>query len=368
MRVPLEWLAEYCDPGLDVRKLGERLAMTGTEVDRIHHHGVANLNSFVVGRVLEASRHPDADRLTVCRVQIAEGEETQIVCGAPNVAAGQTVAVARPGSVMPDGTKLKQAKLRGQASNGMILAEDELGIGMDHAGTMVLPGDLTPGDPLEGVLPLATDVLELDITPNRPDCLAVYGVAREAHAATGAELAPPPWQDDPGSTDSGAADLGVQISVEAPDLCPRFTARAYDDGKVRVSIDGNLIDADVAIAVQRGTNVTELSHEIQRRVGVGMLLRRQHAPHDEVVELAHAVVLDAVDLRAGHRQPRRELLDGHVRRAVLVQPLDGDPHPNCSRKRVSLSKSSRRSGTRCLSIAMRSMPMPKAKPWMRLGS
>jgi phenylalanyl-tRNA synthetase beta chain len=179
MRVPLEWLHDYVRPELDVRELATRLALTGTEVDRLHHHGVAALDAFVVGRVVEAGPHPDADRLTVCRVEVAAGEETEIVCGAPNVAAGQTVAVARPGAIMPDGTTLRKAKLRGVVSAGMILAADELGLGTDHAGIMVLDdlldggGDLAPGTPLVEVLPLATDVLELEITPNRPDCLGV---------------------------------------------------------------------------------------------------------------------------------------------------------------------------------------------------
>src|SRR6516164_4789255 len=127
MRAPLEWLHEYCRPELDAAALADRLAMTGTEVERLERHGVAALEHFIVGRVLEASEHPDADRLTVCLVDIGDGEPSQIVCGAPNVRAGQTVAVATPGAVMPDGTKLKVAKLRGQESNGMILAEDEVG-------------------------------------------------------------------------------------------------------------------------------------------------------------------------------------------------------------------------------------------------
>ncbi|HWI08391.1 MAG TPA: hypothetical protein VNT54_12860, partial [Solirubrobacteraceae bacterium] len=224
MKVPVEWLHEYCAPDLPVGELATRLAMTGTEVDRILHHGVGALEHFVVGRVLSADQHPDADRLKVCVVDVGGGQRSQIVCGAPNVAAGQTVAVAKPGSVMPDGTRLRKAKLRGQESNGMILAEDEVGIGSDHAGTMVLEDGLEPGMPLAGLLPISTDVLELEITPNRPDCLGVYGVARETHAATGAPLAPPPWEDDPGSFETG--DVGVQIAVEAPDLCPRGEARA----------------------------------------------------------------------------------------------------------------------------------------------
>src|SRR3954451_17423421 len=197
MLLPIFWLEDYIDPKLDLKRLEDRLTMTGTKVERAYTHGVTALEHFVVARVLGAHRHPDADRLTVCTVALGEGETTQIVCGAPNVAAGQVVAVARPGAVMPDGTKLKRAKLRGVESDGMILAEDELGIGTDHFGIIVLDDDLVPGTPLADVLPIATDVLELEITPNRPDCLGIYGLAREVHAATGAPLAPAPWEGVP---------------------------------------------------------------------------------------------------------------------------------------------------------------------------
>ncbi|HET8952865.1 MAG TPA: phenylalanine--tRNA ligase subunit beta [Solirubrobacteraceae bacterium] len=226
MRLPLLWLHDYVDPGLGAEALAERLAMTGTEVDRVHRHGVGALEHFRIGKVLSAERHPDADRLTVCVVDVGEAEPHQIVCGAPNVAAGQTVAVASPGAIMPDGTRLKKAKLRGQTSNGMILAEDEVGIGTDHDGTMVLPDELAAGAPLADTLPIATEVLELEITPNRPDCLSIYGVAREVHAATGAPLAPPPWSEDPGTP---GAVAGAEVVVEDPDLCPRFTARLFED-------------------------------------------------------------------------------------------------------------------------------------------
>ena len=229
MRVPLEWLNEYADAGLSAHELGDRLTMTGTKLEAVHRHGVGAVEHFVVGRVLEASQHPDADRLTVCQVEVGNGETRGIVCGAPNVAAGQIVAVAGPGAIMPDGTKLKKAKLRGIESHGMILAEDELAIGTDHAGILVLDATLEPGTPLADVLPLETEVLEFEITPNRPDCLGVYGIAREVHATTGADLAAPPWADDPGS--EGAID-GVSVEVEVPDLCPRFTARVFEDVKI----------------------------------------------------------------------------------------------------------------------------------------
>jgi phenylalanyl-tRNA synthetase beta chain len=263
LRVPVDWLKQYADPGLPIDALEERLTMTGTKVEAVHHHGVDALERFVVGKVLEAQRHPDADRLTVCEVDVGDGGPQQIVCGAPNVAAGQTVAVARPGAVMPDGTELGVAKLRGVESNGMILAEDELGIGTEHAGIMVLNGDLQPGTPLETVLPIATAVFELEVTPNRPDCLAVYGVAREVHAVTGAPLAAPPWAEDPGTP---GPIQGAEVRVEAPDLCPRFTARVFDD--VRIGPSPAWLKARLMAAGQRPiNNVVDITNYVMLLVG-----------------------------------------------------------------------------------------------------
>ncbi|HEX5898099.1 MAG TPA: phenylalanine--tRNA ligase subunit beta [Solirubrobacteraceae bacterium] len=266
MRVPVEWLSEYADAGLPVGALEERLTMTGTKVEAVHHHGVDALERFVIGRVLEAGRHPDADRLSVCVVDVGDGGPQQIVCGAPNVAAGQIVAVARPGAVMPDGTKLGVAKLRGVESNGMILAEDELAIGTEHAGIMVLDAELEPGTPLSGVLPIATEVLELEVTPNRPDCLAVYGVAREVHAATGAPLAPPPWAEDVMPAHPPGEVAGVEVVVEAPDLCRRFVARAFED--VTIGPSPPWLKARLMAAGQRPiNNVVDITNYVMLLVG-----------------------------------------------------------------------------------------------------
>ena len=235
MRLPLDWLHEYCRPELETAELARRLTIAGLELERVERHGVGTPEAFVVGRVLEAGPHPDADRLSVCTVDVGAGEPAQIVCGAPNVAAGQTVAVARLGAVMPDGTQLGTAKLRGVESRGMILAEDELGIGPDHDGILVLAenGDgPAPGTPLADVLPIATEVLEFETFHNRPDTLGVYGLARETHAVTGAALAPPPWETDPGAAGEPG---GIGIDVQCPDLCPRFTARVFDDVTVAPS-------------------------------------------------------------------------------------------------------------------------------------
>jgi phenylalanyl-tRNA synthetase beta chain len=267
MRLPLLWLHDYCDPGLPAAELATRLALTGTEVDRVHAHGVTALEHFRVGRVLQAEQHPDADRLRVCIVDVGEGEPHQIVCGAPNVAAGQTVAVASPGAVMPGGLKLKKAKLRGQESNGMILSERELELSEEHDGIAVLATDAPPGTPLADVLPIATDVLELEITPNRPDCLGVYGVAREVHAATDAPLAPPPWQDDPHPPGDGVA--GFSVEVRSPDLCPRFTARLFED--VTLGPSPYWLKARLMAAGQRPiNNVVDITNYVMLLTGQPM--------------------------------------------------------------------------------------------------
>jgi phenylalanyl-tRNA synthetase beta chain len=312
MRVPLEWLSEYCDAGLSAQELGDRLTMTGTKLEAIHHHGVSGLEHFVVGRVLAREQHPNADRLSVCTVDVGEGEPRTIVCGAPNVAAGQTVAVAKPGAVMPDGTKLKKAKLRGVASEGMILAEDELGIGPGHAGIMVLDDGLAPGTPLAEVLPISTDVLEFEITPNRPDCLGVYGIAREVHATTGAPLAPPPWAEDPGT--SGPVE-GVSVAVEVPDLCPRFTARVFED--VTVAESPAWLKARLMAAGQRPiSNVVDITNYV-------MLLTGQPL---------HAFDLDRVAgqrlvVRAARAGETIETLDGQTRTLeageIVIDDADG---------------------------------------------
>jgi phenylalanyl-tRNA synthetase beta chain len=286
MRVPLFWLHDYCDPGIGLAELEHKLTMTGTKVEALHTHGVTALEHFLVGRVLSAERHPDADRLTVCTVDVGTGDERTIVCGAPNVKAGQIVAVAEPGAVLPDGTTLKAAKLRGVESAGMILAEDEVAIGPDHDGIMVLDPELRPGTPLADVLPIHTDVLELEITPNRPDCLSIYGVAREVHAATGAPLTPPPWTTDPGSP----GDVpGVSIDVQDAELCPRFTARLYED--VTIGPSPEWLKARLTAAGMRPiNNVVDITNFVMLAAGQPM-----HAFDFDLVSGGRLVVRRALD-------------------------------------------------------------------------
>ncbi|MGI8594233.1 MAG: phenylalanine--tRNA ligase subunit beta [Solirubrobacteraceae bacterium] len=296
MLLPRFWLEDHVAPPLSTPELVEALDLSGTAVERVLRHGVGSPERFVVGSVLDAERHPDADRLTVCRVEVGEGTVQQIVCGAPNVAAGQTVAVALPGAVMPDGSTLGTASLRGVGSAGMILAEDELGIGTSHEGIIVLDGGAVPGTPLAELLPIATDVLELEITPNRPDCLGVYGVAREVHAVTGAPLGPVPWHEDPGTP----GDVnGIGVVVEDPDLCPRFTARVFED--VTIGPSPEWLKARLTAAGQRPiSNVVDITNYV-------MLLTGQPL---------HAFDLDRV---AGGRLVVRRAREGEE-----LATLDGD--------------------------------------------
>jgi phenylalanyl-tRNA synthetase beta chain len=251
MRVPFSWLSEYCDPGMEPAKLADRLVMTGTEVERLDQVGPPSAEGFVVGKVTTREKHPKADRLSVCRVDTGDGERV-IVCGAPNVDAGQTVAVVLPGATMPGGMKIRKAKLRGVPSEGMILSAAELEVAEEADGIMVLDEGPAPGTPLSKVLPLGEAVLEIEVTPNRTDCFGVHGVAREVHAITGAPLAADPWAEDAPAEGEGEASDYASVTVEVPELCPRFTARVFTD--VEIGPSPLWLQARLAAAGQRPIN------------------------------------------------------------------------------------------------------------------
>jgi phenylalanyl-tRNA synthetase beta chain len=312
--VPNSWLRSYCDPDLSVEDLADRLAMHSIEVERISHVGAPSAESFVVGKVLSVESHPDAERLSVCEVDAGEGGRT-IVCGAPNVAAGQTVPVALPGAVMPDGTKLGKAKLRGVESDGMILSEAELEIGDDAAGIAVLDDGVAPGTPLGEVISVSEPVIELEPTSNRVDCFGIYGVAREVHAITGAKLAEPPWEEDAAATGDGEVSDYASVTVEVPELCPRFSARVFTD--VRIGPSPLWLKARLIAAGMRPiNNVVDITNYV-------MLLTAQPL---------HAFDLDkvpdgALTIRTAKQGERMTTLDGVERTfdddAVLVCDRSG---------------------------------------------
>jgi phenylalanyl-tRNA synthetase beta chain len=235
MKIPVSWLREYVEVAATTREIAEKLAISTFELERISYRGVAdvdgNLGRFLVGRVLEAGKHPNADRLQLCSVDVGESEPRQIVCGAWNFGEGATVAVALPGAVLPGGVKLEQAKLRGAVSDGMILSERELEIGQDHSGIIVLATPYDPGTPLSDVLPLGEEVIEAETSFNRPDLLSIYGIAREVAAVFNAELKPMPGREPEPPTDPEPVD----VKVEDPVGCPRYIGRVFRDARIAPS-------------------------------------------------------------------------------------------------------------------------------------
>jgi len=231
LRVPVSWLRDYVAVEMPLGELAERLSVASAEVEGIERRGVAdtdgNLGLFRVGRVVEAGKHPNADRLQLCRVDVGEGEPRQIVCGAWNFGAGATVAVALPGAVLPNGLQLEQRKVRGELSDGMILAEDEVDLGTDHSGIIVLP-EGEPGTPLSDVLPLVDDVLLVESTGNRPDLLSIYGIAREVAALYDLPLSAMPGGQSPEPVPNGQVD----VAVEDFNGCPRYIGRLFRDVSV----------------------------------------------------------------------------------------------------------------------------------------
>jgi phenylalanyl-tRNA synthetase beta chain len=265
MLVPLSWLRDYVAVDAAVEELADRIGISVAGVERIIRHGVpdldGNLGLYRVGRVLQAGKHPNADRLQLCSVDVGEGEPRQIVCGAWNFGEGATVAVALPGAVLPDGRKLERAKLRGTVSDGMILSELELELGTDHTGILVLQDPWEPGTPLADVLPLGDTVLELETTPNRPDLLSVYGVAREVAVLYDAELAPPPGAD-PDRDGDEPVDIGIDDFMG----CPRYIGRLFRE--VRIAPSPPWLKARLSAAGMRSiSNVVDVTNYVMHALG-----------------------------------------------------------------------------------------------------
>jgi phenylalanyl-tRNA synthetase beta chain len=301
MRVPVAWLRDYVSFDMPLPELGELMSMRGTKLEALHRRGVPRgLELYRVGRVLTREQHPNADRLSLCTVDVGDGDPRSIVCGASNFEAGATVAVALPGAVLPDGTELRVAKLRGVESHGMMLSERELDLGQDQAGIMLLPDDWPVGDALIDHLAIADDVLEFEITSNRPDCQNVYGIAREVSAALDTDLAPWPGAE-PAAEGSGTADDHVTVRIEAPDLCPRWAGRVFTD--VKVGPSPLWLKARIAAAGMRPiSNVVDITNYVMLAIG----------------EPTHAFDLDKV---AG-----REIIVRRARDGEPVTTLDGQAH------------------------------------------
>ena len=228
MNVTLSWLKDYIDFEFSPSELADRLTMLGIEVEAIKELGTG-LEGIVVGKVNAVRPHPNADKLVLCQVDVGEAEELQIVCGAPNVREGMFAPVATVGVTLPIGLTIKAAKLRGEVSQGMLCSEKELGLSEEAAGLMELPADISSGTSLVAALGLDDVMFELEITPNRPDCLSLIGVAREVRAETGNSLKLPTVDLQENETDIRSL---TSVTIDAPDLCPRYAARVIQGVKV----------------------------------------------------------------------------------------------------------------------------------------
>ena len=219
MQISEAWLRSYVNPAISTEELVDQLTMAGLEVDSVEP-AAAKFSGIVIGEVLSMQQHPDADRLRVCQVAVGKAEPLQIVCGASNVRVGLKIPAALIGAVLPGDFKIKKSKLRGEESFGMLCSEKELGLAADANGLMELASDAPVGVDIRDYLSLNDTIIEVDLTPNRADCLCVEGLAREVAVlnktewlTTQVEIAPISHQDV------------LAVSVEATEACPRYLGR-----------------------------------------------------------------------------------------------------------------------------------------------
>jgi phenylalanyl-tRNA synthetase beta chain len=297
MRVPLGWLAEWIDLPDSLEVLVERLTAAGLEVEQILRTG-PDLSALRIGRVRECGKHPDADRLSVCQVDVGESEPITIVCGAPNVAAGQKVAVAPVGSELPGGLKIKKSRIRGVASQGMICSAAELGLGEDASGILVLDPAAAVGAPLETVLSAGETVLDVEITPNRGDWVSLLGMAREVRASFGGPLRLPECEP----RESGAP-LGSALSIDISDRggCARYVGRVVRGVRVGPSPDW-LVARLEAAGLRSVNNVVDVTNLVMIEFGQPL-----HA--FDLAKLRGGQVV----VRAAQAGEKIRTLDGHLR-------------------------------------------------------
>jgi phenylalanyl-tRNA synthetase beta chain len=289
VRVSLSWLREFVDVDVPLATLKEILDLSGTKVDTIHHPG-EGIDGVVVAQVQEIDAHPNADNLNMVVVSTGEGTH-RVVCGAKNFAVGDKVALARVGSKLP-GMTITERRIRGEVSAGMLCSASELGVAKDHSGLLILPPDASLGEDVVRTLGLADSILELEVTPNRPDCMSVYGVAREVAALTGNELKPPPAE----VTADEALGSPVTVRIEDESGCPRYLARYLSGVKIGPSpqwMTARLVAAGVR-PISNVVDVTnyvlmELGHPLHAfdaaRVAEQAIVVRRAAPDEKLTTL-----------------------------------------------------------------------------------
>ena len=267
MLIPISWLRRYVPVDIPAQELAHRLTMAGLEIEEVREIGAEwGRDKVVVGHVMALDRHPNADRLTVPTLDLGGGDTIQVVCGGPNLAAGQKIAFAHAGAMLHS-TKtgktqaLKKSKIRGVESAGMVCSEVELGLGNDHDGILVLPDDAPVGTPLVDYLGDA--VLDADVTPNRPDCLSILGVAHEVAALTGGTVTEP---DATYPEDGGPIEDAARIEIADPDLCSRYGASLIRGVTVGPSPEW-LQDALNSVGMRPINNIVDVTNFVMMEYG-----------------------------------------------------------------------------------------------------
>jgi phenylalanyl-tRNA synthetase beta chain len=263
MLLSLSWLKEFTPYEGSVDELAHRLTMVGLEVEEIRRP-FGHLKGIIVGHVLERKPHPEADKLSLCRVDAGSGETLSIVCGAPNVSAGQKVAVAPVGTELPGGLMIKKAKIRGQVSQGMICSESELELGADSSGIMVLDDDCSVGSSITEALGLEEYVLDIGVTPNRPDCLSVLGLARETAALFDLPLGMPSVELMEDRSINCAEQ--VKILIDDPSGCPLYQARLISGCQVSPS-PAHIRYRLMAVGIRPINNIVDVTNYILMELG-----------------------------------------------------------------------------------------------------
>ncbi len=261
MIVTYNWLKEFVDFESAPQELCDRLTMAGLEVDALVAIG-ADLDAVIVARLDGVEQHPNADRLTVCQVNTGT-EVVQVVCGATNHKTGDLIALAQPGAVLPGDFKIKKSKIRGEASFGMLCSEKELALAEESAGIMILPSHLALGTPVFTALGLKDFQIELDLTPNRPDCLSVVGVAREVAAFSAKQLNVPAPQIT--ECVDGIAQQAI-VEIENPEGCPRYAARMIKGVKIGPSPDW-LVRRLETVGMRSINNVVDVTNYVMLELG-----------------------------------------------------------------------------------------------------
>ncbi|HEX8909543.1 MAG TPA: phenylalanine--tRNA ligase subunit beta [Anaeromyxobacteraceae bacterium] len=228
MRISYQWLSEYVDDLPAPEELARRLTAVGLEVEAVERRG-AGLEGVVAARVVASEKHPNAEKLSVTQVDAGAGAPLQIVCGARNYQVGDVVPLATVGTKLPGGLEIGKARLRGIESSGMLCSAKELGLDADASGLLILPRDVAPGTPIARALGLDDVLLEVNVTPNRPDALSHVGIAREVAAFLGREVKLPPSRVEEGG---GPASDAVRVRIEAPEKCHRYAARVVEGVKI----------------------------------------------------------------------------------------------------------------------------------------